>query len=95
MKILLEKDDVCVLDGTSSQHLFSQAELNDLVRDLELAKEKVVSWFQISRMEFSPAKHKSFPFPSSPFAVFILLTEGKRLFLSLHQWFDGKDWLSL
>ena len=71
-----------ILDADNSPHLLGQAELNNLVCNLELTKEKAVAWFQTSRKESLQTRHEDFTFPKPPQEIFvILLTGGKCFFL--------------
>ena len=70
------EDDMYVPDADNSPHLLGQAELNELVRDLELTKEKEL--FGSRLQERNLVK----PGTKPPHEVFIiLLIGGKRLFL--------------
>ena len=68
--------DMYVPDADNSPHLLGQAELNDLVRDLEVTQEEELLG---SRKESPQTRHKDFTFPKPPHEVFIILLTGEKL----------------
>ncbi len=72
-----EKDDLFVPDADSPSHLLSQElNLNDLVRDLELSKQKA-ELLDSRLQDWNLHPNTKISHLSSPSAVFVILLTGK------------------